>query len=637
VPLPSASLREPASGFRRYLIAAGTTQYDRLDDEAQLPSVAFDVDAVRELFTQRLGYESVVPRLAVSPTSGQFRAELSEWLTDADRQPRDFVVVYYSGHGAKGPDGRHYLLTRDSSERNLVGTAVATEDLVRMLGGTAIQHALMIIDTCYAGAGTDDLAAMLRSVSSSRLVQESAGSGLWFVAAARPKEEAQQHAFVPCLVQAVNDPRLGMANQRYLDPNSVVAAVNEELQRSWPHQHARAAMGDSSGISPLLPNPRYRPGLPTGLDMETQRSLLHQEDVLSHWGPRSRGVEVEGDKGWYFTGRMQALRELVSWLADGGDDRMQVVTGGPGSGKSALLARLVTLSDPIYRGRLPPDQVGDPGTMPTPESVDVAVVAREKTLADVIAVLAEAAGIAAAEPATFIASLDAAPPNRLTIVIDSLDEAAAPKEVARRLLAPLLAARISGVRLLVGTRRELVPALGSRMHLIDLDDTRYLARSDIADYAAKVLSGATGTTSQSPYRDNPQLARQVAEAVAARAFPTFLIARIASRSLVDADRPVDIGRRGWRTAFLRRSATHSTNTSRGSVQTSSGSAISCSHWRTRREPGFPGRTYGLPSRPRWQGSATATVMSGGSSSTLVPTSSRLPRTNVRCTGFTTKP
>jgi len=247
VPLPSESLPEGGGPrYRRYLIAAGTTQYERLDADAQLPSVALDIDLVSKLFTQRLGYECVLRHLADSPTSGQFRAEISNWLIDDDRQPNDLVVIYYSGHGAYGPDGRHYLLTRDSAERNLVGTAVATEDLVRMLGGTVIQHALVVIDTCYAGAGTYDLVAMLRSVSSSRLVEESAGSGLWFVAAARPKQEAHQHAFVPCLVHAIDNPRHGMANQRYLDPNSVVAAVNEELKRSWPHQHARAAMGDSS-------------------------------------------------------------------------------------------------------------------------------------------------------------------------------------------------------------------------------------------------------------------------------------------------------------------------------------------------------------------------------------------------------
>ncbi len=533
--------------YRRYLIAAGTARYDKLGESAQLPSVTSDIEAIRDLFAGRLGYDHVLPELAENPTSAQLREQIGGWLADDQRRADDIVVLYYSGHGAYGHDGRHYLLTSDSLDRNLVGTAVATEDLVRMLGGTAVQHALVVVDTCYAGAGVQDLVAMLRSVSSSRPAQEVSGSGLWFMAAARPKEEAQQHAFVPCLVRAVDNPKTGMFSQPYLDPNSVVAAVNEELGRSWPHQHARAAMGDSSGISPLLPNPRFRPDLPAGLDIEAQSHLLGREDLLSHWGPRSRGVEVEGDKGWFFTGRRQALRELVSWLAGEHDGRMRIVTGGPGSGKSALLSRLVTLSDAEYRRGLPPGQTVDPDTTPPVGCVDVAIVARDRTLSDVVQLVAGAAGLALVEPATVIAALAASGPVRFTIVVDALDEAAAPKEIARRFLTPLCAAQIAGVRLLIGTRRELLPALGSRSRVIDLDDARYLDVSDIVGYAEKVLRAGESPTSHGPYHHNVRLARQVASAVATRAYPTFLIARIVSRSLAERDTPVDIGRRDWRT------------------------------------------------------------------------------------------
>jgi WD40 repeat protein len=552
VPSGPASLDESVPGYRRYLIAAGTARFDRLEDHAQLPSVDLDLDLIREYFTRQLGYELVLAGLGDSPTSGGLRGGISEWVTSEDRLPSDLLIVYYSGHGAYGPDGRHYLLTSDSSERNLVGTAFATEDLVRMLGASQIQHALIIIDTCYAGAGVLDLVGMLRSISSSRAVRESAGSGLWFLAAARPKQEAQQHAFARCLVESLANPRLGMTNQRYLDPNSVVTAVNEALRESWPHQQARASMGDSSGISPLLPNPRYRPDVPRGLDMETQRNLIDREDLLSHWGPRSRGVEVNGDKGWYFTGRRQALRELVGWLSDAGDGRMQVVTGGPGSGKSALLARLVTLCDSEYRSQLPSDQRGqlqDQETTPEPGSIDIALIARDKTLSDVVHALAQASGVSADGPATFIAALAASRPKRLTIVVDSLDEAATPKEIARHLLAALTSAQIPGVRVLVGTRRGLLASLGSRTRLIDLDDARYLAASDIAGYAAKILIGTAGGSGHSPYGGDHRLAHQVAGAVAARAHPTFLIARIVSRSLAEADQPVDIRRRGWRQSF----------------------------------------------------------------------------------------
>ena len=42
---------------------------------------------------------------------------------------------------------------------------------------------------------------------------------------------------------------------------------------------------------------------------------LYGGELASHWSPRSRGVERDAFRGWYFTGRHQVLTELVGWLA----------------------------------------------------------------------------------------------------------------------------------------------------------------------------------------------------------------------------------------------------------------------------------------------------------------------------------
>lgn len=534
--------------YRRFLVCAGTARYDHLSDDDQLESVDNDVATVAELFCDRLGYRRILPELGNGPTSSGFRAQLSDWLTAPERTPTDLLTVYYSGHGATGLDRRHYLLTRDSKPGNLVGTAVATEDLVRMFAGSPIQHALIILDACYAGAGAEDLVAAMRSISGARGVQESAGSGLWFIAATRAKEEAMQHAFAHALARAVADPRHGWVRQQYLDPNALVGAVNEQLRAADRRQHARGSMGDSNGISPLLPNPRYRPALPTGVDIETQRRLLDQTDLVSHWSPRSRGVEVEGESGWYFTGRSRVLRELVAWLAGDDDSRMRVITGGPGSGKSAVLARLVTLSDAAYRARMPHDQLPSDGTLTPVGCIDLAIVARDKSLTDIIALIAASTGLPIAEPTAFVDSLLASE-RSVTIVLDALDEAIAPKTIARRLLAPLMAGRSPAVRLVVGTRREILKSLGDGHVTIDLDLPAYLEFADLSDYVLKTLLATGSPTTATPYRSRPRLARQVADAVAVRAHPTFLIARIVGHYLASSPEPVDVTKRDWRSQF----------------------------------------------------------------------------------------
>lgn len=81
------------------------------------------------------------------------------------------------------------------------------------------------------------------------------------------------------------------------------------------------------------------------MDLETRARLARRADELEiHWAVKGRGVEVAAAAGWYFTGRTTALRDLTGWISQPADDpRMRVVTGDPGSGKSAVLGRLVLL------------------------------------------------------------------------------------------------------------------------------------------------------------------------------------------------------------------------------------------------------------------------------------------------------
>lgn len=74
-------------------------------------------------------------------------------------------------------------------------------------------------------------------------------------------------------------------------------------------------------------------------------------DFPGHWDPRARGVDRATRPGSYFTGRRRARRELAAWAGDPDRSGIRVVTGGPGSGKSALIAHLLIASDPWLRSR----------------------------------------------------------------------------------------------------------------------------------------------------------------------------------------------------------------------------------------------------------------------------------------------
>ena len=218
-------------------------------------------------------------------------------------------------------------------------------------------------------------------------------------------------------------------------------------------------------------------------------------DFVRHWDPEARGVDRASRPGWYFTGRRRALEELVDWISSPGRSGLRVVTGGPGSGKSALLAWLLVLGDPLLRGRLAREHselVAQPSITPPLGWANVAVRARGLNRDSVASRLAEGLSIPADGSEELTSAVGELGP--VALVLDGLDEAVSSDEaehIARNLLVPLAADTAAAV--LVGTRRgqhnRLINALGRRAVVIDLDDPAYFDLEDVAAYAAALLRG----------------------------------------------------------------------------------------------------------------------------------------------------
>lgn len=542
---------------RRFFITLGSGRYRNLALDEQLGCVSEDIRAATELFTG-FGYQVVLPGLGEYDGADAIKQKLLHWSADMAPRGDDVVVLYFAGHGAVESHDRHYLLCWDSDPDNLAATALATEDLVRILGKGELRHLLVILDTCAGGAGSAEAAAIALQRLAYRNLSGPDSTGLWFLASARRKDIAEDGEFVAALKTAVTTTteRTGQ-RQQYLDLTELVKAVNERFEADGRGQRAELASGLVTGLAPFMPNVGYHPELPPmGTDLEIQRRVS-ERDISEHFGPRSRGVEFESEQGLYFSGRGNVLTELVGWLtAEDGDSRGRIVTGSPGCGKSAVLGRIVALSDPRYRAKLDLSEV-DPATIVPENCVAAAVHARHKRLEEVVERIGVALGAPTDSAAALLQELTRrgrqGPP--LVIVVDAVDEAGSdtaadagghgePRRLSRELLRPM--SEIQGVRLLVGTRHELMGALGPTFTHLDLDQPEYRAGvDDVAGYVTRVLLAAEEAEVRTPYRGQPELARTVAQGVAAKAAGVYLYARTTARTLRSDDNPVDVTAQGW--------------------------------------------------------------------------------------------
>jgi hypothetical protein len=128
----------------------------------------------------------------------------------------------------------------------------------------------------------------------------------------------------------------------------------QALLEEWTGEDQRPDFLRRGSAWYMLPNRLWDQGAP--------------EVVVEHLLLAARGGTSAEHRSW-FTGREAEVGEVISWVTAGGPG-VRVVTGSAGTGKSALVGRVVSLSNPDERRRLLPD--GAPGAHADPGERSVA-------------------------------------------------------------------------------------------------------------------------------------------------------------------------------------------------------------------------------------------------------------------------
>lgn len=525
----------------RFIIGIGVSEYD--DPELNLKAVQGDVQSITDWFagSSRLPHVRALPELTQSPTHGEISTKLGKWLKT--RRPDDVVVIYLAAHG-EVEGSIAYVQGRDSPRSGMAGLAITGETLGAIIGQAPAHNILVIVDACVAGKlgsaiqrKAEDVADDLNTRDPHRRYAQAV------LCSTFARDPAYDGRFAQAFLEVVSQERWTGTSRQWIDFDLLMDGLNHQLKALGPQVAERKIWGP--GAADLIPNPNFA--------ARRWGTLIADEELATHFDPSSRGVAA-GEAGWYFTGRRKELAHIVKWLGKS-DSRGKpyVVTGSPGSGKSALVSRLVALSDGERRLRVPDLASLPPETVPAIDSINAVVWCHNKTTEQIVADLGNRLGLNARTSDELFTAL-AAEPRQLSIVVDALDEAVegeAPR-IAANLLRPLAAAE--GIKVIVATRRhpvrtreegyagnDLLAELGvtpKDANCVELDKAKDRT-NDMRAYIAARLMASAEPDRHTPYSDEPLLAERLAARIATAAGTSFLAAAVTARSLALQDEAVD--------------------------------------------------------------------------------------------------
>ncbi|GFJ86645.1 hypothetical protein Prum_002870 [Phytohabitans rumicis] len=307
--------------------------------------------------------------------------------------------------------------------------------------------------------------------------------------------------------------------------------------------------------------------LPIVVDIQNEIRALPTDTQL-HFLPKARGGETSEttELPWFFEGREAELRRIATWLRDP-DRALLVVTGNPGTGKSALLGQVLARTHPDLIAALVDADLVEPipaDQQPPPNAFAASILLTGLTVEDTIRRLADdlrlgpppAVGTTEQLSEWLETALGGKAGktgrSRLTLMLDALDEAQEPVVLAN-LLARL--GGIANVYLIVGTRRSS----RARIDVPDAPDEDLLdallagpATHDVVDvkHDPDALSRYVGRRLTAIFGGGHEAAAQAVGFGLALRGQEFLFARLAVHELAARPELVTSGQHGDLTRLL---------------------------------------------------------------------------------------
>lgn len=536
-------------------LAVSTFEHPRVGDLTFATALSAELAAA----LRGLGYLDLEVPGNGSLTAADLGSRVHKALT---AETADVVVVHLLSHGQVAErTGSLYVLGSDGQPDE----STEVEHWLKAVEDFADRPlVLFLLDLCHAGAAAR-LPWQLRTADGA--------SRAWVLAAAGPTEAAFAGRFTAsttAVLRRLAEGRLGIdPSVRHVPLSTIARAARVELARRCAAddgmEQTITGMVLDLAAEPDLPffaNPRYREDprdrLLEAVEESVRPFLAELDPALdpAHFLGRASGRRPGmGDPSLgCFRGRAAELSGLVDWLDADGPGGMRVVTGSPGSGKSALIGIVVCAAHPVL-SRPTRDLWHHVAAAPSVNDSLAAVHARQRSPRQVVESVAaqlavprrDAESWTAATLVSQIRGLESPP----AVVIDALDESTDPRALLAEFILPLATARrMDGTPacwLLVAVRPwpefdALLRYAAAAGEVVDLDAVP-AARlyADLHDYVTDLLRSGTMYQKLAHRRARRAIADLVAAELTSPTAPRwapFLLAGVFVHRLLERGTPV---------------------------------------------------------------------------------------------------
>ncbi|WP_067678895.1 caspase, EACC1-associated type [Nocardia miyunensis] len=306
-------------GVRILILATATHTGSALPS---LPTVPETFDDLREAFVDRCGARAENVVGVLDPSDARTMAAV---IAEEAARAQSILVVYFIGHGLRGPGGELFLAAADTGELIpglAAHQALSFAALAQAVQGCRAAAVVVILDCCFSGTATLDAdTASIREFATGAHGRYLIGSAEHLASA----PAGQRHtAFTGALLELLEH---GDAREpAWLTLDSVFDGIYRRLRHAQQGPLPRRQAGDRAGEVIIAPNPASAPRPQVARDPVPGRCPY---PGLAAFGPEDAGM---------FFGRGPMLERLLEALAGArAEGGVQVLVGASGSGKTSLL------------------------------------------------------------------------------------------------------------------------------------------------------------------------------------------------------------------------------------------------------------------------------------------------------------